>query len=366
MGRRASTRLAAVVCVLALGALSEAQLAVAQQSQSAEITVFADGLRNPRGLAFGTRHGLFVAEAGKGGNGPCAAHPILGEACVGRTGAVTRISPDGTQRRVVRRLPSIATPGGFTALGPHNAYRPGRRLYITTGLAGTPELRRQFGVKGRSLGHLLAADLDGNRRRIADLVGYEARVDPDGGVVDSNPFGLLATRRRAIVTDAGGNSLLKVNRAGEVSTLAVFPDRLVDFQGQQIPMQAVPTAVVRGPDGAYYVGQLTGFPFPVGGARVYRVVPGEKPTIYRRGFTNIIDIEFGSDGSLYVLEIAHNSLLADNPEGALIRVTPQGRRSIVADELVFPGGLAIGSLGRLYVTNCGVCPDTGEVLRITP
>jgi hypothetical protein len=37
-------------------------------------------------------------------------------------------------------------------------------------------------------------------------------------------------------------------------------------------MQAVPTSVAVAPDGAYYVGQLTGFPFPVGGARVFRVV----------------------------------------------------------------------------------------------
>ena len=130
-------------------------------------------------------------------------------------------------------------------------------------------------------------------------------------------------------------------------------------------MNAVPTTVVRGPDGAYYVGQLTGFPFPVGGARVFRVVPGERPEVYARGFTNIIDIAFGRDGSLYVLEIAHNSLLAESPEGALIRVRPGGKRSIVVDDLFFPSGLAIGSRGKLYVTNCGVCPD-GEVLRITP
>jgi hypothetical protein len=35
--------------------------------------------------------------------------------------------------------------------------------------------------------------------------------------------------------------------------------------------------VVVGPDGAYYVSQLTGFPFPVGAANVYRVVPGSAP-----------------------------------------------------------------------------------------
>ena len=41
--------------------------------------------------------------------------------------------------------------------------------------------------------------------------------------------------------------------------------------GAQMPMQSVPTSIVKGPDGAYYVGELTGFPFQVGAARVWRL-----------------------------------------------------------------------------------------------
>ena len=91
-------------------------------------------------------------------------------------------------------------------------------------------------------------------------------------------------------------------------------------------MQAVPTSVVRGPDGAYYVGTLTGFPFQPGAARVFRVVPGKAPKIYATGFTNIIDLAFGPDRKLYVLEIAHNGLLSGDPTGALIRVGHNGSR----------------------------------------
>ena len=54
----------------------------------------------------------------------------------------------------------------------------------------------------------------------------------------------------------------------------------------------MPTSVVKGPDGAYYVGQLTGFPFPPGGANVWRVKPGHDPEVFKGGFTNIIDIAF--------------------------------------------------------------------------
>ena len=73
-------------------------------------------------------------------------------------------------------------------------------------------------------------------------------------------------------TQAATRSCASAN-SGRISTVAVFPDRLALAPpflglppGTQIPMQAVPTAVAEGPDGALYVSQLTGFPFPVGGS----------------------------------------------------------------------------------------------------
>jgi sugar lactone lactonase YvrE len=67
-----------------------------------------------------------------------------------------------------------------------------------------------------------------------------------------------------------------------------------------------------------------------------------------------------------VLEIAHNSLLAEGPEGAPIKVDSDGTRSIAIDELFFPGGVALEDDGDLYVTDCGICPTDGEFLHITP
>jgi hypothetical protein len=54
----------------------------------------------------------------------------------------------------------------------------------------------------------------------------------------------------------------------------------------------------------------------------HRDSPGR---VFLSGFTNVIDIVFGPDGSLYVLEIAHNGLLSGDPTGALIRVDQDGR-----------------------------------------
>ena len=92
-------------------------------------------------------------------------------------------------------------------------------------------------------------------------------------------------------------------------------------------MEPVPTSIAEGPDGSLYVGQLTGFPFPVGGARVYRVpAGGGTPTIVAEGFTNIIDIALGPDGAAYVLEHDANSL----PAPATSAGSPESGRSACA------------------------------------
>ena len=147
---------------------------------------------------------------------------------------------------------------------------------------------------------------------------FEADNNPTGDEVDSNPYGMLALAGKQIVADAGANALLEIRANGRSLRLATFADRMVDAPpflglppGTQIPMDAVPTSVALGPDGNYYVGQLTGFPFPVGAANIYRVpAEGGTPEVFASGFTHIVDLTFGPDGSLYVLQIAKNGLLA--------------------------------------------------------
>ena len=169
-----------------------------------------------------------------------------------------------------------------------------------------------------------------------------------------------------IVVDAAGNTLLRVDANGQISLLALFPPRLVEWPGpgSEILMDSVPTSIAIGPDGAYYVSELTGFPFPVGGARIYRVEPGEMPQIYAEGFTNVIDIAFADDGSLLVLEIAKNSLMSGDPAGALIRLHPDGSRETLVDEgLITPTAVAIGDDGFIYISNHGQEANVGEVIR---
>ena len=181
---------------------------------------------------------------------------------------------------------------------------------------------------------------------------------------------MLTTGRGTVVSDAGANDLLRVSTRGDVDVLATFPNRMVDAPpflglppGAQIPMDAVPTSVTRGPTGKLFVGQLTGFPFPVGGANVYRINHGV-PEVFASGFTNIIDLAFDRHGTLYVLEIFQNGLLSGDPTGALIRVEDDGTQTVVMSTgLITPGGLALRG-HHAYVSNCGTCAGGGEVLRI--
>lgn len=331
-------------------------------------TTVANGLNSPRGLAFAPHGELYVAEAGTGGAAPCITGPEGGEVCYGTTGSVTRIDHK-RQTRVLTGLPSLAGEGGAEAIGPSDVSFQGKgNMYVTLGLGGNPTVvKPALPASGQTMGWLLR-----NGKPAADIADHEASANPDKGEIDSNPNSVLALPGGQAVVDAGGNSLLWVSAKGKISTIAVFPERMVDAPpflglppGTQIPMQSVPTSVVRGPDGAFYVSELTGFPFQQGAARVFRVVPGKAPQVYAEGFTNIIDLGF-SKGKLYVLEIAHNSLLnaETDPSGALIRVSKNGSHQIVSQNLTLPGGLAFRD-GDAYVSDCGACgAGAGSVVRI--
>ncbi len=354
--------------------------AAARLQAQATLQVIAQGLDNPRGLNFGPEGNLYVAEAGTGGSGPCFTTSEPAFVCYGATGAITRLNPavPGSQTRIVTGLPSFAPPpgsegAGTRAGGPADVDFQGRgNGYVTVGLGADPASRVDLGTVGSQLGRLVRFQPNGRFTFEADLAAFEGLANPDGGLPDSNPYGLLALPGRQVFTDAGGNALNAVAANGSISNLAVFPTRSMQNPfappGVMVPMQAVPTTVTTGPDGALYVGQLTGFPFPVGGARVYRVpAAGGTPEIYADGFTNIIDIAFAPDGSLYVLEIFANGLLSGDETGALIRVAADGTKTTIASEgLVMPGGVAIGPDGALYVTNHSISPGGGEVVKIVP
>ncbi|HMJ37113.1 MAG TPA: ScyD/ScyE family protein [Baekduia sp.] len=362
--------------------LGVSMLSLAAPAGAAQVEKIAGGLDNPRHLAFGGRD-LYVAEAGRGGDGPCFAGPEGGDVCVGATGAVTVIDRDGGQRRLVDGLASLADKGtGASAIGPHGIdVRRVDDVFVTNG--GPTEANRDELAKQNSVadlfGRVLRIGSDGDIRRLVDVWGFERDNNPDAKpanpAIDSNAVDVLARHGRFIVADAGGNSLLKAGRDGRIEVLSIFGNRNVKdpFGSGEIPMQAVPTGVVKGPDGDYFMSQLTGFPFPVGGANVYRVDrhSGEAQ-VFASGFTNIMDLAFDDHGTLWVLEIDHDSLLTPigpSSDGAIFSVDENGDKTqldLPKGTLTNPGGITVGEDGALYVTNKATAAGDGEVLRIDP
>jgi hypothetical protein len=208
-----------------------------------KIESVAQGLDSPRHLAFDWRGNLYVAEAGRGGSGPCFAGGE-GPACMGASGAVTKIPRWGQPFRIAEGLASYAnTPNNDNAIGPHGITVIGDQVFITNGgptepkdATGATILRDQLAAQNdvaNLFGQLLRLRRHGQPQQIADIWAFERDANPDKVVgnpaVDSNPVDVLFDGRRFVVADAGGNAIDVVNPFNRrVSNLAVFANRLVD------------------------------------------------------------------------------------------------------------------------------------------
>lgn len=354
MRSKTAARFAAFATVLAIAAPASAGYIA---------TTVATNLNTPRGLAFGPEGALYIAESGV---------PVVGSASTivrgttfyySTTGSITRYA-DGVQERIVTGLPSLVAPATNEAVGPQDiAFGADGTGYVVVGLGANPAVRStDLAPSGGSLGQVYTFTDPGGATAFADVSAFELANNPTGGPVDSNPFHLAATSDGLLATDAGGNSLLRINSDGTVSLAMSFPGRNI---GGGFPSDSVPTGVAVGPDGNYYVGELTGFPFTPGAARIYRVTPAGEVTVSYEGFTTITDIAFGADGDLYVLQLDNDGLAQPGVGGSLIRVATDGtRQTIFSDGLITPTGLAIGADGAFYIANFSAAVGRGEVLRI--
>jgi hypothetical protein len=354
-------------------------LALAPAVASADVgpaVTLADGLANPRGIAFAPNGASYVAESGTGGAGPpCTPSPPnpTVNRCYGETGAITRIIPGVGAQRVVTGLPSLVLPSGTSEGGPVDVAFLGTAGYITMSWGGDPGLRPGLGERAWLFGQMLHFTPSGKTRVAADVAAHEVRNNPYGGNIDSNPYNTLAQPGRRVVADAGANALIEVRSNGTTRTLAVLPP-LPPAGTLPFPREPVPTSVVEGPDGALYVGQLSSFPFWPGSSSVLRVASdGSSIETYAAGFTAIVDLAFDNGGALYVLEVARGQVgpfpppPAPNPGlgiGRLKRMCPGEAATVLLEGLTFPAGLAIGPDDAVYMTNFGASSVDGEVLRL--
>lgn len=335
-------------------------------ARAVTVDIVADGLDNPRGIAIGPAGRILVAEAGTGG-----ATPTM-------TGHITELFK-GKVRRLLT-LPSVFVPTGEVS-GPTSIAVPTGLgdMFVTMG--GGPTL---------PFGDLLRAN-PARTFFVADIALHEFTNNPDGVVPpDSNPYGVAVVADGSkLVADAGANTLLQVDRDGTVHTVAIFPRApnplfapppAMSIGGPTV--QAVPTSVAIGPDGAWYVGELRGFPFVVP-SHIWRIEPGSRdvqcaigtaagPCIdWAGGLRHVVSIAFGPDGDLYVSQFGPGPgppfLPGWATPGAVVRVDADTKAiSPVYSALAAPGGIAVDDDGTIFVTNNSTSSGSGQVLRIRP
>ena len=252
---------------IAGSAPASAQHGHARQHAGPDITTFAMGLNNPRGLTFGPDGNLYVAEGGLGGThstvGKCqqaagAAAPYTGSTHSRRLGGrIAKISPSGVVTTVVKALPSSQTSDatGNLVSGVSSVAFIGHKLYALLAGAGC-----SHGVPSIPNG-VIKVGRHGTWRMIANLSAFQkahpvANPDPEDFEPDGTWYSMIATSAGGPTLGTG--AIVRVRRHGPPVTI--------------VSGLTFPTGMTVGPDGAFYVSNQ-GFGFQAGEGQVLRITP---------------------------------------------------------------------------------------------
>ena len=336
---------------------------VANAQLSANATVFAVGLENPRGLTFGPDGNLYVAEGGMGGTmttteAQCdQVVPPVGPYSGGFTARISKIDALGHVTTVIDGLPSDLTgPAvGSTNSGVADVQFIGNTLYALTAGAGC-----SHGLFGTTNGIYKVNQAAKTWTEIADLSAFQmahpvAHPNPPDFEPDGTWFSMVAVRGELYAVEPNHGELDVVSPNGNIR-------RIADISATQ--GHIVPTAVAY--HGNFYVGNLNVFPIVDGSSKILKITPSGQVKTVVTGLTTVLGVAFDSKNRMYILE---NTTGAGNVNptpgtGKVLRVTATGLQTIVTG-LSLPTAMTFGPDGALYISNFGFGPPMGEIVRAT-
>ncbi len=342
---------------------------MASSGSTANVTVFASGLYNPRGLSFGPDGYLYVAEGGTGGTmttsaAQCQQVPTAGPYSGGFTSRISKISPAGVRSTVTDHLPSSQTNpnngslvSGVAAVAfiDHTLYGIEAGAGCSHGLDGTDNT-------------VFRVNHDGTTTTIADLSEYikshpAANKSLDDFEPDGTWFGMVSVRGVLYATEPNSQILIAIQQNGKISRLADLSTRFVppdNWQG--------PTGITY--HGNFYIGTLGTFPVRPDTQNIYRISPKGSIQTAASGLTTAMSVAFDKEGNMYILESDTTPGFpgpASAGSGKVVRVNSDGSLTTIASGLVFPTAMIYGPDCALYVSNYGfgVPPvGLGQIVRI--